>query len=116
MLAGVWMLVGLAPYFAFPLAVVAVRAFDESLVRSARLIIDTLLLALVPAGLLTMWAVAEEWPFEIRGGRGHGFGTTGGEVNVAFFGALHLLLWIALMFGIALLRRRRNVESATRVR
>lgn len=65
-----------------------------------RVLFDLWLLALVPAGLLTLLAVKVHWPLHTRSWDAHGMGADGGEVNVFLLSWLHAacLLLLALLW------------------
>jgi hypothetical protein len=62
-----------------------------------RLVLDCALLALLPAVLLGLWAYEARVPFDLRGARGHGWGLTGSELNLALIPWLHAALWWTLV-------------------
>lgn len=73
-----------------------------------RALFDLWLLALVPAALVTLLAVRARWPIRVRAMDAHGWGTTGGEMNVLFLSWLHAAFWLTLALMCLRTARRKS--------
>jgi len=114
LVGGLTALAGLASgVVATGVVLVVLRGPSMRLGQPHRVLFDLWLLALVPAGLVTLLTVQARWPLHTRAWDGHGMGASGGEVNVCFLSWLHAVCLLVL--GLLWMRSaRRNAGGSIR--
>ena len=111
-----WLSTGTAAFAAWvggyvlaPLGLLVLRRTRSIWIVGPRVLFDLWLVAGLPALLLVAWAHAARWPIEGRRSNAHGWGTSGGEGNLALLPLVQTVAWLAAvaLIGVLALRAER---------
>ncbi len=98
-------------YVLAPLGLLVLRRTRSIWIVATRVLFDLWLAAGLPALLLVAWAYSARWPIEGMRSNAHGWGTSGGEGNLALLPLVQTVAWLAAVVWLGVHPRRAERAS-----